>query len=288
MVHVHDLDGPGPEDARAVELAAPAQHLAEAQVVGAGPGQAAAAGLEAGLAGEVARRRIVDQLQLLVGPALIVGGEAVDLVRGHEERGVLHAERAEDHVLEILGEGLAGDHLDQRAADVGGQGVHPGRAGLVAQRHLAELVEELLHGVRAAGRADLEVAVDLIDRVLDADARQAAAVGEAGSVGEHVAERDGPGGGLGLHVGSLAGHPDAVVLPGGDVAADRVVELEIALLVEGHQRDRGDRLGHGIDAVDRIVGRGLAALAVHLAEGLEVGEVAVAGDADLAAGDLAV
>src|SRR3546814_5377309 len=47
VVHVHHLDRARAQDARAVEFAAPAQHLAKAQVVGAGPGEAAAAGLEA-------------------------------------------------------------------------------------------------------------------------------------------------------------------------------------------------------------------------------------------------
>jgi len=85
VVHVHDLDGAGPEDPRAVQFAAPAQHLAEAQVVGCGAGEAAAAGFEAGVLPEVAIRRVIDQLQALVRFALIVGGEAVDLVGRHEE-----------------------------------------------------------------------------------------------------------------------------------------------------------------------------------------------------------
>jgi hypothetical protein len=78
-----------------------------------------------------------------------------------------------------------------------------------------------------------------------------------------------------------------VVAPLRNDPIDRIVELEIALLVEGHQRDRGDRLGHRIDAVEGVVGGRLAALAVHLAEGFEIGQVTVARDRDLAAGDLA-
>ena len=97
-------------------------------------------------------------------------------------------------------------------------------AGLVAQRHLGELVHELQHAVGAAHRADLQLAVDLVDRVLDADAGQAAAIGEAGGVAEHVAEADRARRRLGDHVVALAGDPHAVVLPRRDVAADRVAD----------------------------------------------------------------
>ncbi len=124
------------------------------------------------------------------------------------------------------------------------------------------------------------------DGVLDADAGQAAAIGQAGGVGEHVAERDRAAGRLGDHRLVLAGDIDAVVLPGGDVAADRVVELEVALFIEHHQRDRGDRLGHRIDAEDGVVGHRLAALQVHRPEGLAVGDLSAPGDGDLGAHDL--
>jgi hypothetical protein len=92
---------------------------------------------------------------------------------------------------------------------------------------------------------------------------------------------------LGLHVGAAAGHPDLMILPGREEAAHRVVQLEVAALIEAHQRHGGDRLAHRIDAEDGVVGHRLAALPVHLAERAKVGEVAVPGDRDLAAGDLA-
>jgi hypothetical protein len=66
-----------------------------------------------------------------------------------------------------------------------------------------------------------------------------------------------------------------------------IVELEVPALVQGHQRDRGDRLGHGVDAKDRVVPHRRVALAIHAPERLEVGEVPAARDCDLAAGELA-
>ena len=42
-----------------------------------------------------------------------------------------------------------------------------------------------------------------------------------------------------------------------DVAGHRVGELERPLFVELHQGERGDRLGHRIDAPDRVVRTGL-------------------------------
>jgi hypothetical protein len=77
------------------------------------------------------------------------------------------------------------------------------------------------------------------------------------------------------------------VLPLRDPAVDGIAELEVALLVELHQRDARDRLRHREQAVDRVVRCRLVRLAVHETEVLEVTDHAVAGDGDLAARDLA-
>ena len=45
---------------------------------------------------------------------------------------------------------------------------------------------------------------------------------------------------------------DADVGEGGDERADPVGQLEGALLVEHHRGDRGDRLGHRVDAPERV------------------------------------
>ena len=78
------------------------------------------------------------------------------------------------------------------------------------------------------------------------------AVGEAGGVGEQVpdphrlAGRD-----RDLPLVRTAG-VDADMGEGGDERADRIGELEGALLVEHHRGDRGDRLGHRVDAPQRV------------------------------------
>ncbi|MDX5377773.1 MAG: hypothetical protein LPK08_09720, partial [Halomonas sp.] len=105
-------------------------------------------------------------------------------------------------------------------------------------------------------------------------------------MGQHVTERDRAIGRLGDHVVAFARDPDAVVAPGRDEAADRVVQLKVAALIQHHKRHRGDRLGHGIDAEDGVVPHDLVPLQVHGAEGLLVGDVAVPGDLHLTAGDL--
>jgi hypothetical protein len=61
--------------------------------------------------------------------------------------------------------------------------------------------------------AMVELAVDLVDGVLQADAGQAAAIGQARHVPEHVAEVDRPARRLGDHIGAFARHPDPVALP---------------------------------------------------------------------------
>ena len=67
-------------------------------------------------------------------------------------------------------------------------------------------------------------------------------------MGQQVPDPHRLGGGHGhrLEVGPAGEHPD--VGEGRDERADRVVQLEGALLVEHHRRDRGDRLGHRVDA----------------------------------------
>ncbi len=50
----------------------------------------------------------------------------------------------------------------------------------------------------------------------------------------------------------------------------RVKELEVALLVEHHQRDAGHRLGHRVETEDRIGAHRLAAVALEPADCLVV------------------
>ena len=184
---------------------------------------------------------------------------------------------------------LAGDGLHQVAADIGGQGIHPTLARVIAQGHLGQLHGEVVQGFALAA-AHLVLGVGLVHGVAivrGAQGREQGAIGQAAGVAEHMAEGHRRIGSDQLHPVAVAGHPDLMVAPFGNVAADGVVELKIALFVQHHQGHRGDRLGHGIDAEDGVVSHRLVPFPVHLAEGAEVGHVAVTRDGDLAAGNLA-
>ena len=62
------------------------------------------------------------------------------------------------------------------------------------------------------------------------------------------------------------------------VLLHRVAEPKPAFLVEQHQGDAGDRLGHGVDAENGVLGHRLGGLHVLGAEGAEVRHLAVPGD----------
>jgi hypothetical protein len=64
----------------------------------------------------------------------------------------------------------------------------------------------------------------------------------------------------------------------GQVFADRVVELKLAFLVEHHHRDARDRLGHRVDAVNRIEPHRLAGLDVCHAESFLISDLAAPRD----------
>jgi hypothetical protein len=78
---------------------------------------------------------------------------------------------------------------------------------------------------------------------------------------------------------------DLQVAPLRDVAGHRVVELEQPALVQGQQRDPGDRLGHRVDAPDRALLDGPVPFEVPEPERPEITHVAVPGHDDLATGD---
>ncbi|MNR11717.1 hypothetical protein D3C85_1280310 [compost metagenome] len=66
----------------------------------------------------------------------------------------------------------------------------------------------------------------------------------------------------GLEALHIAARVDAKVLPRRDVLADRIVESDLAFLDQHHDRHRGDRLRHRVDAEDRILGQRRLPLAV--------------------------
>ena len=148
MVHGHQLDRLGRQQARALELAAVAQHFSEAHVIHRGRDEPAAPREERRVAvGRVIRDRQNLELSLLGVPAMI-GAEAGELRLGNLEEGVVHLEGIEDAFLQEAVEALPGDALDHRARDVYRDAVVPAVAGLVTQRYLRELCDELVEVLR--------------------------------------------------------------------------------------------------------------------------------------------
>jgi hypothetical protein len=72
------------------------------------------------------------------------------------------------------------------------------------------------------------------------------------------------------------------------VAGDRIVEAPLALFEQDHHGHAGHRLGHGIDAEDLVLRHGLTGLEAGLPVGLELDDLAVAGEQRGHAGDPAV
>ena len=67
---------------------------------------------------------------------------------------------------------------------------------------------------------------------------------------EQIAEGDVPHGGLGHYRAVAAAGEHTLACEVGQVPRDRVIKLELTLLVEHHDRDGGQRFGHRIDAVN--------------------------------------
>jgi hypothetical protein len=105
-------------------------------------------------------------------------------------------------------------------------------------------------------------------------------VGETGRVAEEVLHGHRALCGLGvvarddLHLGELR-----------QELRYRVDQLECALLHEDQRYDRGEWLGHRVDAEDRVVRHRFAVVRVELAERRGIGELPVAGDHDDGAGE---
>ena len=187
-------------------------------------------------------------------------------------------------LLEEVVELLSGGHLDDAAEDVGGDRVVPFGPRLEQQREAGPDVAGLGQ-VRAGRRAPLEPgrAVQRVHRVHPVEA-----VGEPGRVGEQVPDPDRLGGGDGHLLLVRAAVVDADVVEGRDEFADRVGEREPALLVQDHRGDRGDRLGHRVDAPQGVVGHRQPRLDVARPAPGHVRQVAVPADREQPAGQAPV
>ncbi len=100
------------------------------------------------------------------------------------------------------------------------------------------------------------------------------AVRKARRVPHQIADRDFP---LGRDRLVFRTDVNAKPLQFGNVLRDRLVELELALLPQHHGGDRGDRLGHRINAEDRVGLHRPALGQVHHSDRLPIDDFAVAG-----------
>ena len=185
VVLTHVVDGARAEDAHAVEHPVVEDHLREAHVVVRGADEAAASAEERRRRCAAAAERRQRHGLPRSGSGHVERGEAVGLLVVAPERGVAHAERRADALLDELTERLTGHDLDDPTEHVGRHRVVPLRAGLEQQRdrrpHVARARE-----IHSRGRSPLEpgLPVQVIDAV-----RVHEAVREARRVREQVVDR---------------------------------------------------------------------------------------------------
>ncbi len=232
---------------------------------------------------------VVLQLQSAALLRLIAGAEPLDLLRRHPEGRVGHAQRLEQPRAQELAEAHPRQLLDQVTHHVDRHRIVPGRARRELQRQGRQLADERRQAARRLEVVDLQLAVGRVDAGAHHEA-----VGQARRMGDQVHHLHRPlrrrGDEAGRRVGQQSRHAagiDAEVLPFGDVRRHRVIETQRAFLDQHHQRDRGDRLGHGIDAEDRVFLHRLGPFQVHVAGEAGVHELALAIDLGEDAGQVA-
>ena len=121
MVLRHEVDRVAAQELSAARAATIQDHLREGQIVARGAVEAAAAHEELGIFGE----RELDRRERALVVALVHARQPRPLGRRKLERGVLHAEGAEDVVLEIAVELLPAHRLDHLADPVDADPVLP-------------------------------------------------------------------------------------------------------------------------------------------------------------------
>ena len=280
MVRGHVVDGARAEDARAFEFPAIGQHLREAQVIASRGNQAVAA----------RKKRLrfaeVDEFRRLA--AIDVGhglGEPVLLFGRHLKSGIDHFQRLEDAFGEKTVQRLSGSDFDDTAEHVSGVAVLPGGSRLELQRQLGERAAEI--GKHPFLREDVGIFVHLLHRVQGAEH----AVCQAGSVAQQVLHGDLPfrvdqrEHRLAFAVGRF--DADFHVFELGNVFRHRLLQAEPAFLDQHHRGDADDRLGHGIEAEDRIGAHRDFPVPVLPAETFRIHQLPVAGDQHDGAGQLA-
>ena len=160
------------------------------------------------------------------------------------ERGVAHAERLQDALLEKSVELLSADALDEVPQHVGRAAVFPSASWLKHQRHGRERFHEF--SVRVIGSVHSILGVQVLHERLAEHA-----IGKPGGMPHQVLDRDRTLRRDELERAALL-HADLQVLQFRNVLRNRIRELHATLFDEDHRRDRNDRLGHRVDAEDRV------------------------------------
>ena len=185
---------------------------------------------------------------------------------------------------EVLVEPHPRDHLDESAAHVGRHRIVPCRTGIEGERFGGEAPHAFFQ--RVVGQlkiAESVLPVHCVKVVLEEEP-----VGQTRRVGEHILHRhDGlrradlrcgrGAAGEHLHLGEL-----------GNVRRHRILKQHSSLLIELHQGDRGNRLRHGINAVDRVVAEWAIRRHVSKAHRVAQRHLTPMGDLDLRASELSL
>jgi hypothetical protein len=114
------------------------------------------------------------------------------------------------------------------------------------------------------------------------------AEGQAGGVGQQVADQDGLFGRPCRRTGSRPADVHPRLGEGRQEVGHAVVELEAALFQEHQRGDGGDRFGHGVDAPQRVALHGESGREVASAVRGQVGDLPVPRDGDQVAGQPAL
>ncbi len=194
----------------------------------------------------------------------MVRGQPLQLVFGHVEEGVVHAQGREDPRLEKGLQAHSRNPLHQHAQDIGGDAVVVAAAGLKAQGQGGQAGDE----IGAAGAVDqVGIAIGLVDRVGGVPA-----IGQPCGVGHQVFNGDGP---LGVYRLAIAEDFDFGEFR--QVAVHRIVQVERPLFVQHHRGDRGHGLGHGVDPEQGVDGHGSRVVHAQRALGGKVHQFTVPG-----------
>ena len=220
-----------------VHRAAPQHQLQEPGVVGGGGDQAPASRFKHWGLGHV------DQGDASAGER-VAGkglGQPVAAGGGHAEAGVLHAQRLKNAPLQHLAQRGAFNHFNDGAQHIGGAAVFPAGAGRVQQGQGGECGRQLLVAVPARAHAGVAVLVG--------NGAGVPGVAQACRVAQQVVHGGFAGGGRQGAGGSVV---HLLPFEGGKVAGHGVRQQQTPFFHQHQRHQRGDGLGHGVDAKHRV------------------------------------